>query len=145
MAIVKWRNWNPYTDLADSIEKLFNEGLIQNLDESPRIWAPAVDVVEEETAYLIKADIPGLTREDVHVEVDKNTLTIRGEKKEEKEEKGKRYYRKERTHGTFTRSFSLPDNVDADSIKAVHKEGVLELTIPKKEKEKPRKIEVSVN
>lgn len=145
MAIVRWRNWNPYTDLSESIEKLFNDGFIQKGEESPRLWAPAVDVIEEESAYTIKADIPGLAKEDVHVEVQDNTLTIRGEKHEEKEEKGKRYFRKERTYGSFTRSFHLPENVDVEAIKATHKEGILELTIPKKEQEKPKRIDINVN
>lgn len=146
MTIVKWRNRNPYTDLANSIEKMFYDGFVRRVDDTPvSAWTPDVDVIEEEGAYVVKADIPGIAKEDVHVEVENGMLTIRGEKKEEKEEKGKTFYRQERVYGSFSRSFHLPETADVDAIKAVHKDGLLELTIPKKEETKPKKIDISVN
>jgi len=108
-------------------------------------WTPAIDVVESKNDYQIKADLPGLTKDKVDVSINDDVLTIKGEKKDEKETTEDGVVRKERSYGSFTRSFQLPQNVDAKSIKASYKNGVLELTVPKTEESKPKQIQVSIN
>jgi len=107
-------------------------------------WAPRVDISETDKEFLIKAEIPDVKKDDVKVTIDKGVLTIRGEKKQEKEEKGKKFHRVECQYGSFTRSFTLPDNVDETAIKASFKDGMLNVQIQKTEKAKPKAIEVKV-
>jgi HSP20 family protein len=108
-------------------------------------WAPAMDLVETEEHYLLKADLPGMKQEDVAIEFNDGTLTISGERNHGYERKEKGYFRLERSFGKFSRSLSLPDGVDADKIAAHFHDGVLEVTIPKPEARKPRRIEVAWN
>jgi len=107
-------------------------------------WAPRVDIAEADNEFTIKAEIPEVKKEDVKVTVDSGVLTIRGERKQEKEEKGKKFHRVERYYGSFTRSFNLPDNVDESKIDASFKDGMLNLRIPKTGAAKPKAIEVKV-
>jgi HSP20 family protein len=107
-------------------------------------WAPRVDIAETDKAFVIKAEIPEVNKEDVKVTVYNGVLTIRGERKQEKEESGKKYHRVERHYGSFTRNFTLPDNVDETQIKALFKDGMLNLQIQKTEEAKPKAIEVKV-
>ena len=107
-------------------------------------WAPRVDIAETDNEFVIKAEIPEVNKDDVKVTVDSGVLTIRGERKQEKEEKGKKFHRVERYYGSFTRSFTLPDNVDEGKIDASFKDGVLNLKVPKTEAAKPKAIEVKV-
>jgi HSP20 family protein len=107
-------------------------------------WVPSVDVSETEGEYQIKAEIPDVKKEDVKVTVEDGVLTIQGERKYEKEEKGKKYHRVERSYGSFIRSFTLPDLVDEAKVKAEFKDGVLNLQLPKSVKAKPKSIEVTV-
>lgn len=114
--------------------------------ESMREWGSRfnldLDVVEDENFVTIKADTPGIDPKDIDISVVGNTLTIKGEKKEESEDKGKDYYRSERRYGSFVRSIQLPSSVDAEKVKAEYKKGVLKITMPKPESEKPKRIEV---
>lgn len=107
-------------------------------------FAPEVDVTEEEKQYLVKADLPGMRKEDIEVSVTNNILTIKGEKKEETEKKEKNFYSRERRFGGFQRSIQLPLEVDRDQVKASYKDGVLELVIPKAESAKPKQIKVDI-
>jgi HSP20 family protein len=107
-------------------------------------WAPSVDVSETEGEYQIKAEIPDVKKEDVKVTLEDGVLTIQGERKQEKEVKGKRYHRVERSYGRFVRSFTLPDVIDEEKVKAEFKDGILNLALPKSEKAKPKAIEVTV-
>jgi len=107
-------------------------------------WAPRVDIAETDKAFEIKAEIPDVNKEDVRVTVHNGVLTIQGERKQEKEEKGKKFHRVERCYGSFTRSFTLPDNVDETKISASFKDGVLNIQIQKTEEAKPKSIEVKV-
>ncbi|MEX2525896.1 MAG: Hsp20/alpha crystallin family protein [Gammaproteobacteria bacterium] len=106
-------------------------------------WTPAVDIREEENAYVIHADIPGVEPDKIEVRTENNILSIRGERQEEKEEDRAGYKRIERSRGSFYRRFNLPDNADTDGIKASSANGVLELRIPKKETGKARKVKVN--
>lgn len=107
-------------------------------------WVPTVDISESEGEYLIKAELPEVKKEDVKVTVEDGVLTIQGERRQEKEEKGKRFHRVERSYGSFVRSFTLPESVDDTAVKAEYKDGVLALHLPKTEKVKPKAIEVKV-
>jgi HSP20 family protein len=107
-------------------------------------WAPAVDIIEDDKAYVIKAELPEVKKEDVKVTVQEGVLTIQGERKQEKEEKGKKFHRIERTYGTFVRNFTVPDDADETNVMAEFKDGVLLVSLPKSEKAKPRAIEVTI-
>ncbi len=106
-------------------------------------WSPAVDIKEEDERFLIHADIPGISADEIEVSMDQGVLTIKGERKHESTEGGKDYKRLERSHGVFIRRFSLPDTVDADNISASSQDGVLEVILPKSAPQVSRRIEVS--
>jgi HSP20 family protein len=108
-------------------------------------WAPIVDITEDDKAYVIKAELPEVKKEDVHVTVENGVLTLTGERKVEKEEKGRKHHRIERSYGTFARSFALPDDIDAEKVNASYKDGMLTITVAKSEHAKPRQIEVKVS
>ncbi len=108
-------------------------------------WAPSVDISETDAAYLVKAEIPGVQKEDVKVTLQDGMLTIQGERNQEKEEKGKKFHRVERCYGSFMRSFRVPDDADEGKVKAEFKDGMLNVTLAKSEKAKPRQVNVSVS
>jgi len=140
--------WNPWQEIEDKLDR-YSRGMSQPQTGSQEViatgdWSPRVDIAETDEAFVIKAEIPGINKEDVKVTVDNGVLTIRGERKQEKEEKEKKFHRVERYYGSFTRSFTLPDNVDEAKIKASFKEGMLNLQIQKTEKAKPKVIQVKV-
>lgn len=109
-----------------------------------RDWTPAVDVVENNDNYILKAEIPGMNKDDVKITLENNILTIRGEKKNEAEKKEGNYHRIERSYGSFERSFTVPGSIKPDNIDAQYKDGVLTLTLPKAEEAKPKLIDVKV-
>ena len=110
-----------------------------------RIWHPNVDVYETEDSYVLKADLPGVNKKDIKIDVNDNTLTFKGERKFEEKTEKDNYVRVERSYGSFTKSFTLSDNVDTENIKASYKDGVLEITLAKKEEAKPKEIDIEVN
>jgi len=107
-------------------------------------WTPAVDIAEHDNEYLVKAELPGVNKDEVKLTLENNILTIRGEKKQEKETKKENYHRVERNYGSFQRSFTLPAAVKADKIDASYKDGILTVSLPKSEEAKPKQIEVKV-
>jgi HSP20 family protein len=109
-----------------------------------RRWIPAMDLVEEGDHYVLRADLPGLSEQDVNVELEDNVLTVSGERKSEHEERREGFHRVERASGHFSRSLTLPEGVDPDSVKASFDKGVLEVRIPKPEQRKPRRVAISV-
>jgi len=108
-------------------------------------WAPLVDIAEDDKEYLIKVELPEVSKDDVKVTVESGTLTISGERKAEKEEKGRKFHRVERYYGRFERSFTIPDDAETDNVKADFKDGVLRVHLAKSEKARPKQIEVKVN
>ena len=145
MALIRW---DPSREIDDLFER-YTKAVGQPRAGSQEViatgdWAPRVDIAETDKAFEIKVEIPEVNKEDVKVTVDNGVLTIRGERKQEKEEKGKKFHRVERYYGIFTRSFTLPDNVDETKVKASFKDGMLNLQIPKTEEAKPKAIEVKV-
>src|SRR5690348_18205487 len=132
--------------LQDQINRVFNEVLERTRDESNlTTWAPAVDIFETEHELVVKADLPDIDPKDLDIRVENNILTIRGERKFEKKVDQDNYLRVERAYGSFARSFSLANTVNSEAIKADYQNGVLTLTIPKREEAKPKQIKVNVN
>jgi len=150
--VTRWGNDFPlfrgFDSLQRDMNRMFDEFFRGDIlaDESffGRDWAPAVDIEENNDAYIIKAEIPGLNKDDVKITLQDNRLTIRGEKKNESEEKGKNYHRAERSYGMFERSFNIPGIIKASEVDAQYKDGVLTLTLPKAEEAKPNLIDVKV-
>ena len=141
MALVTYEPMNILNQLRREMDRLFEtESAGSNIATAD--WVPAVDIRETDKAFIITADVPGVDPKDIEVNMENGVLTIRGERKEEKEEEKEGYKRIERVRGTFYRRFTLPDTADAEKISARSKNGVLEITIPKQEKVQPRKITV---
>ncbi len=140
--------YDPSHDLLDfsSGFRTFQDAVNRMLSEprSQRPWTPAVDILETDNELVVKADLPDVDMKDIQVEIENGTLTLKGERKFEKEEKETGYHRIERSYGSFARYFSLPDTVESDKVKADYKNGVLTVTLPKKEVAKPRSIKVQV-
>ena len=133
------------SSLPDQLNRLFNEAFERNSDESNLTsWAPAVDIYETEHELVVKADLPDVKPEELDIRVENNILTIRGERKFEKQVNESNYLRVERSYGAFSRSFSLANTVNSEAIKAEYKNGVLSLSIPKREEAKPKQIKVNV-
>jgi HSP20 family protein len=145
MAIVRF---DPFRDLAvlqDRMNRLFSESHRRDDDLTSRgTWTPAVDIYEVDNALVLKAELPGMRREDIDVSVENDTLTIKGERKLDHEVKQESFHRVERAYGQFVRSFALPNTVDAAKIGAEYKNGVLKVTLPVREEAKPRTINVEV-
>ncbi len=148
MALIRWTD--PFRDIAvlqDRMNRLFGDFLESS---HPReegretgIWIPNVDIYETKDAVCVRAELPGVDKDAVHVEVKEGVLSLRGERKFEKEVKEESYHRIERSYGTFHRSFSLPSSVDAEKVTARMKDGVLEVDLPKKEQAKPKQINIA--
>lgn len=142
--------WNPGRELeemSDRLNRVLTRGARgRNENEAMTVadWIPLVDISETTAEYVIKAEIPEVKKEDVKVTLEHGVLTVQGIRRQETEEKGKKYHRVERSYGSFVRSFSLPDLVDDAQVQAVFKDGILMLHLPKSEKAKPKAIEVKV-
>ena len=146
MSLIKWEPMRDIEDIFDrytrSIVLPSNPGqdFLEKCD-----WSPRVDISETDKAFIIRAEIPDVQRDDVKVSVDDGVLTIHGERQKQTEEEGEKFHRVERSYGSFVRSFALPDNVDETKIDAVFKEGMLNLKLLKTEAHKPKKIDVKVH
>src|SRR5437588_5113809 len=150
MALIRWEPVRELHTMQSEMNRLFN-----TFFDSPapgngggqttiRRWIPAMDVVETEDHFVLRADLPGLAEGDVNIELDDHVLTISGERKAEHEQRDEGYYRVERASGSFSRSLTLPEGVDTDAIQAKFESGVLEVRIPKPEQHKPRKVQISL-
>ena len=138
------RPWPAPWDLQDEFNRFF-EGFGNGLGAVEEHFTPAIDIRETDDAYIVEADVPGMKKEDVQIEVTDDVLTIRGERKDEHEEKRKDYHRIERQYGGFRRSISVPGEIKHDAVKAKFDDGVLRITLPKREDAKPRRIEVKAS
>jgi HSP20 family protein len=130
--------------VQDQINRIFSDVFERNEESSLTTWAPAVDIFETEHELVVKADLPDVKPEELDVRVENNILTIRGERKFEKKVNESNYLRVERSYGAFSRSFSLANTVNSEAIQAAYKNGVLTLSIPKREEAKPKQIKVKV-
>ena len=140
MALIRWE---PARELRD-MNRLFNTLFEPSTGAVMRRWSPAMNLVETEDNYVLRADLPGVSEGDVKIELDDNVLTISGERKSAHKEAKEGYYRVERAYGSFSRTLKLPEGVDADSISASFDRGVLEVNVPKPEQRQPRKVEIAV-
>jgi HSP20 family protein len=144
MALIRWEPAPFSTDFSRLFNSFFDTPTTAGNASPARRFSPAMDLAETDGEYVLKADVPGLTDKDVHIELQNNVLTVSGERKVENEEKGAGFHRVERSYGSFTRRLTLPEGVDADAIKATVSNGVLQVQIPKPEAVKPRKVEITV-
>jgi HSP20 family protein len=144
MALVRWEPVRELDNLQGEVNRLFDTffGGAGNGGSRARRWVPAMDLVETEDALVLRADLPGLERDDVAIEVKDRVLTISGKREVEDTEKADGYYRVERAFGSFSRSLALPEGVEADQVKASFDKGVLEVTIPKPAEKQPHRVEI---
>src|SRR5215208_5147588 len=144
MTIVRWEPFRELSSLQTEMNLLFNAAFDTSGggNGGARRWAPAMDLLETDDHFVLRADLPGMTESDVNIELEDNVLTVSGERKAEHEEKREGFYRVERTFGGFSRSLTLPKGIDADAVTVGFDNGVLEVRIPKPEQRKPRKITI---
>ena len=146
-AITRWDQSRGLTSLQDQVNRLFEDNFTRDRSGHADLatWAPPVDIYETENELVIKADLPDLQDKDIDVRIENNMLTIRGERKLEKDLNENKYLRAERSHGPFMRSFSLPNTVSPEGIRAEYRDGVLTLHMAKREGSKPKQIKISVS
>lgn len=145
MTLTKYNPFDVETFFPTGL-RLFEDTVSRLLSEpAARPWTPAVDILETENDLILKADLPDVEMKDIDIRLENGTLALKGERKFENEQKGKGYHRLERSYGSFVRYFSLPETLDTENVKADYKNGVLTITLPKKEAAKPRSVRVEVN
>lgn len=149
MALVRWRNrneaapWSALRELEDEMSRVFG-------DQGPgwpglaTEWIPSVDLNEKDDEYVLEADLPGMTKDDIEVVAMDNAITVKGERKGEHESTGKGYHRFERRYGSFQRTFEIPGGFDSDKVDAKYEDGVLRVKLPKREESKPKQLNVKV-
>ena len=149
MAIVRWDPFRDLSAIQDRINRLFDESLSrskffdkENLTSG--FWSPSVDIYETESDIVLKAELPEMDQKDIHINIENNVLTLKGERKLDKETKEENYHRIECSYGSFSRSFSLPNAVEVEKIKAQYKDGVLKINMPKKNDKKTKKVDVEI-
>jgi HSP20 family protein len=147
MAVARWTPMRNLLPFQEEMNRLFNEvfrgGTGEEAGWGLRTWTPSVDIYETDDALVLKAELPGVSKDDVSIDVHQNTLILRGQRKHEAEVKEENYHRVERAYGAFQRSFVLPTMVDQEKAQAAFKDGVLELHLPKLESAKPKRIAIT--
>ncbi len=147
MALIRWEPARELGSIQNEMNRLFSgffDAPTPGQIGAYRRWIPAMDLVESDGEFVLRADLPGLSEEDVNIEVDDNVLTISGERKSEHEDRKEGFYRVERSYGSFRRSLTLPEGVEPEAVKASFDRGVLEVRVPKPEERKPRKVSITV-
>jgi HSP20 family protein len=147
MALIRWEPVRELGTIQNEMNRLFNTFFDTPSEANGtalRRWIPPMDLIETETDFVLRADLPGLSEADVNIELDDNVLTLSGERKSDHETRRAGYYRVERSSGTFRRSLTLPEGVDPETVRASFDRGVLEVTIPKPAQRVPRKVQISV-
>ena len=145
MAIIKFDPFRDMTTLRDKMNRLFEDAFVQRGEEKEMIssaWLPAVDIYESDSELVMTAEVPGIDEKDIDISLENSVLSIKGERKFEKETKEENYHRIERSYGSFYRSFTLPSYIDSEKINAVHENGVLKITMGKKLELKPKKVKI---
>ena len=146
MAVIRWDPFRDMNVLQDRMNRLFEDagrGWRGSEPSATTAWSPAVDIFETEGEIVVKAELPGMERKDITLNLEKNVLTLKGERRFDKETKEENYHRVERAYGGFSRSFSIPATVDDEKIRADYKDGVLKIILPKKEQLKPKQIQIA--
>lgn len=143
MTLVRWSPWRDIMSFQDEMNRLLDGPALRwGADGSAREWVPAVDISETDDGFILTADVPGMKSEDTKISVVDSVLTLKGEKKNVREESTESFHRVERTYGSFERTFSLPSSVDSGNIRAKYKDGVLEVRLPKSKEAKTQEIKV---
>jgi HSP20 family protein len=145
MNLVRFDPFRDMSALQTRVNRLFNDVLAGGADLETRGWSPVVDIFERGEDLVLRAEVPGVSRDKLDVSVENNVLTIRGERERDREIKEEHYHRVERSYGVFSRSFTLPATVDATKIAAQFKEGILEVVLPKAEAAKPKRISIEAS
>ena len=144
-SVIRWEPFRNANSLQEQFSRLFDTSFPGRSSESDlTTWAPAVDIQETENELVLKADLPGIEEKDIDVRIENSTLTIRGERKFEKQVNEDNYLRVERSYGSFSRSFSLPNTINTEAIHAEYKNGVLTVQMPKRAESKPKQVKVNV-
>jgi HSP20 family protein len=147
MDLIRWNPWNELVSLRERMNRVFDDSLFRSDRREDSFamgtWSPAVDMFEKDDTVVIKAELPGLDKKDVSLDLQNGVLTLKGERKYENEVKEENYYRREMSCGKFIRSFTLPADVDADKIKAEFQNGLLTVEVPKPEEHNPKQIKVN--
>jgi HSP20 family protein len=144
MALIRWEPAREVDSLQSEVNRVFDAFFGNGQATPARRWVPAMDLVETDDHFVLRADLPGLSEKDVNIEVEERVLTVSGERKAEHEVSKEGYHRVERAFGSFSRSLTLPEGIDAEAVTANFENGVLEVQIPKPEERKPRKISIGV-
>ncbi len=146
MAIVKYNPFGELRSIQEQMNRLLDLAWQKETGEELKegLWQPPVDIYEDSESVVIKAELPDIDQKDIEVKIEDNTLTLRGERKQEKDLKKENYHRIERYYGTFQRSFSLPHTINQEKVKASCERGVLTITLPKREETKPKQINVEI-
>jgi len=142
MQLIRWDPFQQLVAMNNRLNRTINDPYTPRTEDAFGAWAPPVDIFEKDEQLVLRAEIPGVQKENMDVGIESGVLTLRGERKQEIGVKEENAYRMERVYGTFTRSFSLPTTVDAAKVTATYKDGVLEVTVPKAENAKPKRVEI---
>lgn len=145
MAIIRWDPFRDLVTLREKMNRLFEDYYPARTEEKDMVagtWAPSVDIYETENELVLTAELPGIKEDDIEIKLEDNTLTIKGDRRFEKETKEENYHRIERSYGSFLRSFTLPAYIEQEKIEAEHENGVLKIAMPKKQESKSRKVKV---
>ena len=148
MALIRWDPFRDLLSIQERMNRLFDDTLARsrNLEEGTALtaWAPPVDIIEKEKEITLTAELPGMKKDDIKVEVKEGVLTLSGERTMEKEVKEENYHRNERTYGRFQRSFTLPSNIKQEGMKASYEDGLLSISLPKEEEKKAKQISIEI-
>jgi len=147
MTLIRWTPFRELIGLQEEMNRLFTDysrRSPEDMESGLYPWFPLVDISENENEIFVSAEIPGMNKEDIKINLQENVLTLKGEKRQEGDDQKKNFHRIERTYGSFERSFSLPTSIQVDKVKATYKDGLLTILLPKAEEVKPKAIEVNV-
>lgn len=141
----RWDSFRELVNLRDEMDRFFNTFFNKQLEDTEGFWAPVIDIEEDNEYFIVKAELPGIKKEDIKISVRGNLLSITGGRKQESEIKNKTFHRIERSYGKFMRKITLPSEVNADKVQAKYKDGILTITLPKPESMKPKEITVELS
>jgi HSP20 family protein len=148
MAVVRWDPFRDLETLQSRMNRVFSDALLRARGTEEGLlegaWRPAVDIFEDEGNFVVKAEVPEIDPQNIDIRVEENVLTLKGERKVAREEKKENYHLMERSYGAFQRSFTLPASIDRERIKAAYDKGVLTITLPKREEQKPKQVKIEV-
>ena len=143
MKLVRWDPFQDVMAVTNRLSRVINDSYRTRTEDAFGSWVPPVDIFEKSDNLVIRAELPGLEKDDIEIRIENGVLTLHGQRKQESEVEEANAYRLERVYGTFTRSFSLPTTVDASRVAATYRDGVLEVSVPKVEAAKPKKVEIN--